>query len=109
MLKDSDNQFSEKGFWQVVQKYGRTIPFLRNALAMYYCWADSLTPLPVKAAIIAALVYFVAPFDLTPDFIPVIGWLDDATVIATTLAAIHMYITAEHWEKADKVFGSMAA
>ena len=37
---------------------------------------------------IAALIYFVDPFDLIPDFIPVIGYLDDATVIAFVVESI---------------------
>ena len=36
----------------------------------------------------AALIYFVDPFDLIPDFIPVIGYLDDATVVAFVVESI---------------------
>ncbi len=32
--------------------------------------------------IIAAIIYVLNPFDLIPDAIPVVGWLDDATVLA---------------------------
>ena len=37
---------------------------------------------------IATLIYFVDPFDLIPDFVPVIGYLDDATVIAFVVESI---------------------
>ena len=41
------------------------------------------------AAIAAAILYFVSPVDAIPDFIPVIGYLDDAAVIAFCLRLVH--------------------
>ena len=38
---------------------------------------------------IAAIIYFVNPLDIIPDFIFGIGYLDDATVIAFVINAIH--------------------
>ncbi len=35
-----------------------------------------------------ALLYFVTPSDLLPDFIPVVGYVDDATIIAIVVNAI---------------------
>ena len=37
---------------------------------------------------VAAIIYFVNPFDLIPDTIPVIGYLDDATVIGFAISAM---------------------
>jgi uncharacterized membrane protein YkvA (DUF1232 family) len=37
---------------------------------------------------IAALIYFVSPIDLIPDFIPVVGFVDDVAVISFVVASI---------------------
>ncbi len=42
-------------------------------------------PWKIIAAITGAIVYFVSPIDLIPDFIPGIGYLDDALVIKLAL------------------------
>jgi len=38
--------------------------------------------------VIVAIIYFVSPFDLIPDTLPVIGHIDDAAVIAIVIAQI---------------------
>ena len=38
--------------------------------------------------IVAAVVYFVMPLDLIPDWIPVAGFVDDASVVAAALKAV---------------------
>jgi len=40
------------------------------------------------AAIVAALLYVLSPIDLIPDFIPVIGYVDDALVVAACLKMV---------------------
>lgn len=37
------------------------------------------------AVITGAIIYFLAPLDLIPDFIPIVGYLDDLTVIKIAL------------------------
>ena len=40
------------------------------------------------AAIVAALLYVLNPFDLIPDFIPIVGQIDDAAVVAACLLMV---------------------
>lgn len=42
-----------------------------------------------KALLLAAAAYVVMPYDLIPDVVPFIGWLDDAGVIVASAAALH--------------------
>jgi uncharacterized membrane protein YkvA (DUF1232 family) len=97
--------FSKKGFWAVIREHGSRIHFLRDAVAMYHCLVDEGTPVLVKTLIVGALGYFICPVDAVPDVAPIIGWLDDAGVIAATLLIVAAYITYEHWAKADVFLG----
>jgi uncharacterized membrane protein YkvA (DUF1232 family) len=45
-------------------------------------------PFWTVAAIVCALLYVLNPLDLIPDVIPVIGYLDDAAVVAACLALV---------------------
>lgn len=58
------------------------------------------TPWKSIAAIIFALLYVLNPLDLAPDFIPIIGYIDDATVLAFTFKLIENDIERyEMWQK----------
>ena len=48
----------------------------------------SKTPWQTLILVVATILYFVNPFDVIPDFIPVIGYVDDATMIATGIQSI---------------------
>lgn len=45
-------------------------------------------PIGAIAAVAAAILYLVSPFDVIPDFIPVIGYMDDAAVLALCLRMV---------------------
>ena len=46
---------------------------------------DSAVPRPAKIALAAVAVYLASPLDLIPDFIPIIGYLDDALLVAVVV------------------------
>lgn len=80
------------------------VPFLKNAVAMCYCMLDSSTPAHIKAVIVPAITYLLLPTDAVPDFLPGVGYTDDAGVIATALATVRFFIKDEHWRKARDFF-----
>lgn len=74
--------------------------FLYNLLIGYYLLQDDRVPIKVKATIIGALGYFIAPLDLIPDFVIAVGYADDAAAIAGAIAVAAFYVTPEIKEKA---------
>lgn len=46
---------------------------------------DSSVPIGVRIWLVVLLVYLLSPIDLIPDFIPVLGYADDALVVAIAL------------------------
>jgi uncharacterized membrane protein YkvA (DUF1232 family) len=56
---------------------------------------------PKLLIIIAAILYFVSPFDVIPDWIPVLGHIDDAFVISLALKSVRTDLdTFMAWETA---------
>ena len=62
---------------------------------------DGHVPARCKVALVALVVYLASPIDLVPDFLPVIGVLDDAILVALTLSWIVRVAGADrigrHW------------
>lgn len=64
-------------------------------------WSGNYREVPWKtiAAVAGALLYVLMPFDLIPDFIPLVGYLDDAGVIAACLTLVSDdLISYEKWK-----------
>src|SRR6188508_683789 len=67
----------------------------RDAHAIYLASRDPRVPWCAKALAIAVAAYALSPIDLIPDFIPVIGYLDDAVLVPLGILAVVKLIPAE--------------
>ncbi|GBF49337.1 hypothetical protein LPTSP4_08480 [Leptospira ryugenii] len=93
--------YVKENFWKKVKEVGGKVPFLRDAIALYYCLLDESTSLTAKASIAFALAYFILPIDAIPDLFLVLGFTDDATIIASTIYMLQTQLKPIHYEKAD--------
>jgi uncharacterized membrane protein YkvA (DUF1232 family) len=77
----------------------------RDAHALYFAARDPRVPWYAKAAAVAVAAYALSPIDLIPDFIPVVGYLDDLIIvplgIALVVRMIPPHVMAEHRARAD--------
>ena len=58
----------------------------REITAIYYAYKDPEVPLFPKILIIITIGYALSPIDLIPDFIPVLGYLDDIIILPALIA-----------------------
>lgn len=49
---------------------------------------DQTVPRGVRIRVILVLVYLASPIDLVPDFVPVLGYADDAVIVALVLRSV---------------------
>lgn len=54
-----------------------------------------------------ALAYFVLPLDAVPDYLPVIGFADDAAALAAAMQLIASHMKPEHREAAKRALDKM--
>jgi uncharacterized membrane protein YkvA (DUF1232 family) len=90
-----------------LKRVARRIPFAEDLLAAWICARDPATPRRVRLTLLAALGYFVLPLDALPDVMPLLGFTDDAAVIAAALAAVAGSITPEHRDKAKEALADL--
>jgi uncharacterized membrane protein YkvA (DUF1232 family) len=95
-----NQQIVEERFWQKLLHYAGKVPFAEDLAAAYFCATDTDTPTRVKGILLAALAYFVLPFDAVPDILAGIGFTDDAAVIATALGLVAGHIKPRHRSRA---------
>lgn len=77
----------------------------RDVLAVFLAARDPRTPWYAKALAICVAGYALSPIDLIPDFLPVLGYLDDVIIVPFgILLAVKMIppdVMAEHRAAAD--------
>jgi uncharacterized membrane protein YkvA (DUF1232 family) len=90
----------------------------RQTVALYLAGRDPRTPWYAKALAAAVVAYALSPVDLIPDFIPVLGYLDDLVIIPAGVGLFIRLIPEDIWAEcmarsgerlADKRTGLVAA
>src|SRR5262244_460963 len=75
------------------KQWARTIK--RDAHALYLAARDPRVPWYAKAIAIAVAAYALSPIDLIPDFVPVLGYLDDLIIVPAGVAVVIWLIPRE--------------
>lgn len=102
-----DRTTVERDFWQKLKATARKIPFIDDLVSVYYCALDPATPRQTKYILYGALAYFILPFDLMADFMPLLGFADDAAVIYAAIRAVAPQIKPEHRVRAKEALDRM--
>jgi curved DNA-binding protein CbpA len=103
---------NDEVFWK---KMDRAYPALKKALEnvreLYALFKDSVKGNyklhPANVALIGGgLLYFILPADLIPDFIPIVGYLDDLAVLTTIMNSLKGEINGYRlWKKTGATDG----
>lgn len=66
----------------------------RESVALWFCTRHPDTPFLAKVIAIAVVAYAFSPIDLIPDFIPVLGYLDDLIILPLGIWLVRKLIPA---------------
>ena len=89
----------------------RKAQLFRQLTALWFMLKDPRAPLGPKVLAFAVLAYALSPIDLIPDFIPVLGLLDDLILLPLGVALVIWLVPALLWQemlvKADRFQGRL--
>ena len=92
---------------KLTQLKNYAIKLKQDTFVLYLSYKDDRTPWYAKAIAICVVAYAFSPIDLIPDFIPVLGYLDDLILvplgIALALKLIPPHVIEENRVKAEEM------
>lgn len=91
-----------RDIWGKLRKFGRSIPFMEDVVAAYFCAMDERTPTAARATLFAALAYFIAPIDIVPDMLALIGLGDDIAILTAVLMTLRTHMSDDHRKQARR-------
>jgi uncharacterized membrane protein YkvA (DUF1232 family) len=97
--KDFGNVLNEKEFWEKVEKAAPVLKqILKDLKDLYTLFVDSVKGRyklhPAITGIIGGgLLYFIVPLDLIPDYLPIVGLLDDFAVLSAIINSLQNELT----------------
>ena len=77
---------SDLGWWPRLRDWARRMK--RDVLALWLAAQDARTPTLAKIVAAAVAAYALSPIDLIPDFVPVLGYLDDLLIVPLGAALV---------------------
>jgi uncharacterized membrane protein YkvA (DUF1232 family) len=86
-------------FKEIIIAIGKKI--IEKALHLYFILKKDNVPIKIKFIIVISLIYIFSPIDILPDFIPILGWIDDFIVLMVLLNTVLKYITEDIKNKAS--------
>jgi uncharacterized membrane protein YkvA (DUF1232 family) len=107
-MRDHGDGRLKRDFWAKLKRVGRRLPFVEDLLAAYYCATDPATPKRVKLVLAGAIAYFVLPADAVPDLLPLLGFADDAAMLAAAIAQVADAINDGHRRRARQALDEEA-
>jgi len=101
-------KFSENKFWKKISTQVKKIGMktIYMALLLFYAYKRKDTPLWAKNIVLGTLGYFISPIDILPDLTPLLGYTDDAGMLALGLVIISSYIDEDVKTNARKKLSS---
>lgn len=90
-MGDAKHAIKKRVGWPVLWRIPAAWRLLRSPRA----------PLWEKALLVLAAAYVVLPFDLIPDMVAFVGWLDDAGIIVAVTAILHRALSRHRGPTAD--------
>ncbi len=99
--KRKSKSFSEPKLWKKINRVFHRVGMkvVYPVVLLYYLFKSNEVPLRAKSLIAGALTYFILPFDGLPDFIPLLGYTDDLSLLAATISQLTKYISPEILEQ----------
>jgi uncharacterized membrane protein YkvA (DUF1232 family) len=93
---------------QIIESWKERIQQLKiDTYALYLAYKDPRVPVYARILAAGVVAYAFSPIDLIPDFIPILGYLDDLLIIPlgiwVSLKLIPSYILAEHRQRAEEI------
>ena len=88
--------------------YQRAVRLKQDTLALYLAYRDPRVPSYARIFILCMVAYAFSPLDLIPDFIPILGYLDDLVILPLGIyLAVKMVpadVFAECRQRAQEIF-----
>ncbi|MFQ8705717.1 MAG: YkvA family protein [Thomasclavelia sp.] len=69
---------------------------------VYLSLKDKETPIIAKVLAMITIVYALSPIDLIPDFIPILGYIDDVIILPLLVILTCKLIPKDIWQKNQK-------